>query len=54
MKSIFRAFLVLIAIIMMPFFYLAFMYTGAYMPIKDMYKSLFEHYRSGASFGPLD
>jgi hypothetical protein len=54
MKSIFRVFLVLVAIIMMPFFYLALMASGAYTPIKDMYKSLFDHYRSGESFGPLD
>ncbi len=49
-----RTFLLIIGCMFMPFFYLGFILGGVYTPINVMYKSIFEHYQSGESFGMFD
>ena len=49
-----RFFLLLIGCLFMPAFYLGFILSGVYTPFSVMYASLFEHYKSGGSFGHFD
>lgn len=49
-----RIFLLIMLCVFMPFFYLGFILGGVYTPLSQMYKSVFEHYKSQEPFGIFD
>ena len=51
---IFRIFLLVVGCLFMPFFWAGFLVSGLHSPISELYKSFFEHYKSGQSFGIYD
>jgi hypothetical protein len=49
-----KTFLLVVGCVFIPFFYLGFILAGVYIPMSDLYKSIFEHYKSTEPFGYFD
>jgi len=49
-----KTFLLIVGCVFVPFFYIGFMLGGVYTPLSNLYKSIFEHYKSDEPFGHFD